>query len=517
MSDYLIHELDRYGVAVRGRSEIADLHGVDGELEAVTLQDGTRLALSFLFLFLGASPCTSWVGDTLAVDEDGFVLTGAAAGGSGLLETSVPGIFAVGDVRSGSIKRCATAVGEGAMVVRYLHDHLASLAPVGSPRCSSAEGSSPRDHRFLTPSSYRRAADEQRAKTKPLSSTLRRSRRADACTRRGRVRFATGGALAEPAPGQGVGPSAAGCAVPRARSSRPPLPAGRDRLARRRRQPPQHGEDRVLARRLAGRVLHGGRSRSRALARQEARSVGGARGRPRRPARLVAGAAAGQVGDGCGVLVELVRAGSAARRRAGNAARCSRPPPREQDDYPRPAAPRAPLRRAPVPLDDHGRAVHADASLPPRELASAPPGGDRRLATRCDQARPSRIPRPSRRALPLRRRRHEHRREAVPLRDLELSELHRAIPGQGRAGIRSELPSRRRDRAAREGALRDATRHPGDRPARPQQPHLAAGAEDVRGAVHGRGAVGGPVRASASLLITVALLAVAAAAGRSAT
>jgi len=134
MSDYLIHELDRYGVAVRGRSEIADLHGVDGELEAVTLQDGTRLALSFLFLFLGASPCTSWVGDTLAVDEDGFVLTGAAAGGSGLLETSVPGIFAVGDVRSGSIKRCATAVGEGAMVVRYLHDHLASLAPVGSPR-----------------------------------------------------------------------------------------------------------------------------------------------------------------------------------------------------------------------------------------------------------------------------------------------------------------------------------------------------------------------------------------------
>jgi thioredoxin reductase (NADPH) len=133
MSDYLIHDLDRYGVAVRGRSEIAELHGDDGELEAVTLDDGIRVPLSFLFLFLGASPCTGWLGDTLALDEDGFVLTGGNAGGSGLLETSVPGIYAVGDVRSGSIKRCATAVGEGAMVVRYLHDHLANPHAVGNP------------------------------------------------------------------------------------------------------------------------------------------------------------------------------------------------------------------------------------------------------------------------------------------------------------------------------------------------------------------------------------------------
>jgi thioredoxin reductase (NADPH) len=89
------------------------------------------LPLSFLFLFLGASPCTSWIGDTLETDEDGFVLTGTAAGGTGLLETNVPGIFAVGDVRSGSIKRCATAVGEGAMVVAHLHNHLASLQATG--------------------------------------------------------------------------------------------------------------------------------------------------------------------------------------------------------------------------------------------------------------------------------------------------------------------------------------------------------------------------------------------------
>ena len=124
MSDYLIHDLDTHGVAVRGGSEIVELHGTDGELEAVTLADGLRLSLSFLFLFLGASPCTEWVGDALALDEDGFVLTGAEAGGNGLLATSVPGIFAVGDVRSGSLKRCATAVGEGAMVVSYIHEHL---------------------------------------------------------------------------------------------------------------------------------------------------------------------------------------------------------------------------------------------------------------------------------------------------------------------------------------------------------------------------------------------------------
>jgi thioredoxin reductase (NADPH) len=123
MSDYLVLELERYGVAVRDRSEVAELHGSDGELEAVTLHDGERLPLSFMFLFLGASPCTDWLGDTVMRDEHGFVLTGTRAGADGLLETSVPGIYAAGDVRSGSIKRCATAVGEGAMVVSLVHAH----------------------------------------------------------------------------------------------------------------------------------------------------------------------------------------------------------------------------------------------------------------------------------------------------------------------------------------------------------------------------------------------------------
>jgi thioredoxin reductase (NADPH) len=128
MSSYLIEELDRYGVAVRARSEVAALHGEDGQLDAVTLTDGTELPLSFLFLFLGASPCTEWLGDTVARDPKGFVLTGPEAGAKGLLETSVPGIYAAGDVRAGSIKRCATAVGEGATVVRFVHEHLAAEA-----------------------------------------------------------------------------------------------------------------------------------------------------------------------------------------------------------------------------------------------------------------------------------------------------------------------------------------------------------------------------------------------------
>ena len=131
MSDYLIQELERYGVAVRDRSEIAELHGEGGRLEAVTLTDGNRLPFSFLFLFLGARPCTEWVGDTVARHDDGFVLTGDAAGASYLLETSVPGIFAAGDVRSGSTKRCAAAVGEGSMAVQFVHEHLAAQ-PAGA-------------------------------------------------------------------------------------------------------------------------------------------------------------------------------------------------------------------------------------------------------------------------------------------------------------------------------------------------------------------------------------------------
>ena len=124
MSDYLVRDLERYGVAIRDRSEIAELHGAGGLLEAVTLTDGERLAFSFLFLFLGARPNTEWLDEKIARDDDDFILTGAAAGSEHLLETSVAGVYAAGDVRSGSTKRCAAAVGEGAMAVQFVHEHI---------------------------------------------------------------------------------------------------------------------------------------------------------------------------------------------------------------------------------------------------------------------------------------------------------------------------------------------------------------------------------------------------------
>ncbi|HEY2004978.1 MAG TPA: FAD-dependent oxidoreductase [Solirubrobacteraceae bacterium] len=124
MSDYLVRELEHSGVLVRDRSEIAALHGSDGQLNAVTLKDGDRLRFSFLFLFLGAMPCTDWLGTVVGRDDHGFILTGAAVGADNLLQTSVPGVFAAGDVRSGSTKRCATAVGEGAWAVQLVHAHL---------------------------------------------------------------------------------------------------------------------------------------------------------------------------------------------------------------------------------------------------------------------------------------------------------------------------------------------------------------------------------------------------------
>jgi thioredoxin reductase (NADPH) len=128
MSDYLIHDLDQYGVEVRNRAEIGELHGEEGRLEAVTLKGGERVPFSYLFLFLGAAPCTGWLGDVLGRDKHGFVLTGADAGADHPLETSLPGVFAAGDVRSGSTKRCAAAVGEGAMALQGVHLRLARHA-----------------------------------------------------------------------------------------------------------------------------------------------------------------------------------------------------------------------------------------------------------------------------------------------------------------------------------------------------------------------------------------------------
>ncbi|MGH2878113.1 MAG: FAD-dependent oxidoreductase, partial [Solirubrobacteraceae bacterium] len=106
----------------------AGQQGKDGQLESVKLTDGTTFPLHAMFLFLGADPCTDWLGDSLARDAGGFVLTGAEAGAEVPLQTSEPGVYAAGDVRAGSIKRCATAVAEGAAVVRLVHERLATVA-----------------------------------------------------------------------------------------------------------------------------------------------------------------------------------------------------------------------------------------------------------------------------------------------------------------------------------------------------------------------------------------------------
>jgi thioredoxin reductase (NADPH) len=92
----------------------------------------TTREIRHICLFVGADPATDWLKDCgVAVDKAGFIITGAAASGSDApvvhaLESSVPGVFAVGDVRSGSVKRVGAAIGEGAQVVQALHRSLES-------------------------------------------------------------------------------------------------------------------------------------------------------------------------------------------------------------------------------------------------------------------------------------------------------------------------------------------------------------------------------------------------------
>jgi thioredoxin reductase (NADPH) len=134
MSRYLADRIERPpGIEVLRHTEVRELVG-EGALEAVVVEDNRtgsrrRLEARALFVFIGAEPHTGWLGDRLALDDRGFILTGAdAVPDDGrqpfLLETSLPGVFAAGDVRSGSIKRVTSAVGEGAMAIRLAHEYL---------------------------------------------------------------------------------------------------------------------------------------------------------------------------------------------------------------------------------------------------------------------------------------------------------------------------------------------------------------------------------------------------------
>jgi thioredoxin reductase (NADPH) len=125
MSRYLVDRIARIpNVHVMTSTKVRELHG-EAALEAVTVTDnrtGTRRTIDAraLFVFIGMAPCTGWLGGLVDLDDHGFVCTGPGSDGAerSLLETSQPGIFAVGDVRAGSAKRVATAVGEGAMAIR---------------------------------------------------------------------------------------------------------------------------------------------------------------------------------------------------------------------------------------------------------------------------------------------------------------------------------------------------------------------------------------------------------------
>ena len=141
MSRYLIDEIERSGrVDVETHTEVVDVVGED-VLEAVVVADnrsGERRTLPAraLFVFIGAAPHTDWLRGAVAMDEHGFLKTGRDVQDVDLarwngdrplfLETSAPGVFAVGDVHAGSIKRVASAVGEGSMAVRLVHQRLAA-------------------------------------------------------------------------------------------------------------------------------------------------------------------------------------------------------------------------------------------------------------------------------------------------------------------------------------------------------------------------------------------------------
>jgi thioredoxin reductase (NADPH) len=151
MSHYLIEQIrGKPNIQVTLQSEVQALHG-EQSLEAIDLVEratGTarRMPSGGVFVFIGADAETGWMPEAIARDPRGYVCTGEAAARSGrwqidrdpyLLETSVPGIFACGDVRSSLVKRVAAAVGEGSMAIAFVHQYLAQAASVLLPEYKS--------------------------------------------------------------------------------------------------------------------------------------------------------------------------------------------------------------------------------------------------------------------------------------------------------------------------------------------------------------------------------------------
>jgi thioredoxin reductase (NADPH) len=129
MSQYLIDEVDAAGVEVRLETQIVGATG-NGRLQQLVLREGATggretVPADAVFVLIGARPHTGWLPDDIERDEHGFVVTGA---GEHMFETSAPGVFAIGDVRAGSVKRVASAVGEGSVVIQQVHSYLEAVS-----------------------------------------------------------------------------------------------------------------------------------------------------------------------------------------------------------------------------------------------------------------------------------------------------------------------------------------------------------------------------------------------------
>jgi thioredoxin reductase (NADPH) len=148
MSEYLIKEIENTpGIKVLSRTQVVGVEG-EGWLQRVVLSSGGEtesLDAEAMFIFIGAQPLTDWLPNDIARDRWGFVLTGPdviqepqqeSAHEPLLLETSIAGIFAAGDVRHGSLKRVSSAVGEGSTAIRLVHEHLQRRRSVASSSTS---------------------------------------------------------------------------------------------------------------------------------------------------------------------------------------------------------------------------------------------------------------------------------------------------------------------------------------------------------------------------------------------
>ncbi|MEO0668928.1 MAG: FAD-dependent oxidoreductase [Pseudomonadota bacterium] len=129
MSDYLLQRLQSHpAITIHTQTQVAKLHG-DDRLTGLTIHDGATgqdwdLPARALFVMVGAAPNTGWLSGLVQLDDKSFVPTGRDAGGRSAYETSRHGVFAVGDVRSGSVKRVASAVGEGSVVMSAVWSHI---------------------------------------------------------------------------------------------------------------------------------------------------------------------------------------------------------------------------------------------------------------------------------------------------------------------------------------------------------------------------------------------------------